>query len=312
MKKILLSLAVSFLVLGLNAQVAVHKEKVDYEINHANTKVADTIWTYYDRATTFHIYSVTGGGYIFGNNTHYTESAMNYDGIANADVTEVLFWVGAKWIEGTADDLTVNVYEASNDTTPGTVLGSTTVGMDVIDTSAATNGLNFIPFPSVIATSGNDFFIGINLTSDDTIGVVCNNPLDGNGQGEKRAVINYSGNWASVDYVFGGFDADGMYLPIVDIVSGADFMEQNGLKIKRAYPNPAKDYTTINYSVDSKQNVSIKVFDLTGKIIYSDSEIKSAGNHNLKVDLSKVSTGNYYYTISTAKAKMTSKLVKIQ
>ena len=276
-----------------------------------NTRTADTITTYLDRSSNFYIYGVQGGGYIFGNNGYYTETAMNYDAVANASLTDVILMVGAKYAAN-GTDLTVNAYAATNDTTPGALLGSTTFPMASIDTSSATAGMNTIHFASPVDLGGNPFFVGINLTSSDTIGVICNDPTSNDGQGEKRSVLNYGGAWVSVDYLFGGFDADGMYIPIVDISTGANYMESEGLKVMRVYPNPAKDYATINYAIDKTQNVKVKVFDITGKTILQKEEYQVEGNHQVKVNLSNLPVGNYYYTIQTQATRLTSKIVHVK
>ncbi|GAB4285247.1 MAG: hypothetical protein Kow0068_10560 [Marinilabiliales bacterium] len=311
MRKIVLTLALFALVLGLSAQTAVQLDKVDLPYKHTNTKVADTIWTYMDRATNYYIYGVMGGGYIFGNNGYYTETAMNYDGIANASVTEVLLWVGAKYVISGAD-LTVNVYSATNDTTPGSLIGSGTISMNAIDTTMATGGFNFIPLSTPAATGGNPFFVGINLTSNDTIGVVCSDPSSGDGAGEKRAVLSYSGMWFSIDYMFGGFDADGMYIPVVDIATDANCMEQNGLQVMRAYPNPTNDITNIHFALNEASNVKVKVFDITGKTIFQTESFETAGEHIIPVDFSSYSAGKYYYTITTDKARITTTIAVVK
>ena len=284
---------------------AIQGDKVKPPVNHSITKANDTIWTYLNRGTNFYIYS-TGDGYIFGNNSYYTKTAMQYDAIANASVIEIMLWVGACNVIGAADSLILNVYDDA--TGPGAVLGTAKIGTDVIVVS----NYNYLALTTPVNTNGNMFYVGIDAAfADDTIGVVCNDPSTNDGQGEKRAYL-YMGTWKTVDATFGGFDADGMYIPVVDITTGADFMEQNGLKIMRTYPNPTKDVANIHYSIDNAQNVKIKVFDITEKTIYKTESYQTIGEHIVPVDFSDMSSGNYYYSITTNNAKITSKISVIK
>ena len=276
-----------------------------------NTRTADTITIYLDRASSFVIYGYQGGGYVFGNNVDFTESAMQYDAIANASLTDVIFWVAAKEIVGTPDNLVVNAYSDASGN-PGTVIGTTTIGMDVIDTTAATSGFNTIHFSTPVDLGGAMFYVGANLATDDTIGFVSSNPDSLDGNGEKRAKLNYNGTWMAYDDAFGGFDCDAMYIPIVDISTGANYMESKGLKVMRVYPNPAKDFATINYSIDKTQNVKVRVFDVTGKVILQQEETQVAGNQQVKVNLTNLPAGNYYYTIPTESTRLTSKIVHVK
>ena len=74
-----------------------------------------------------------------------------------------------------------------------------------------------------------------------------------------------------------------------------------------AYPNPAQDFTNIRYRIDEPTNVSVEVFDLTGRVIEHSSEKLTAGTHDIKISLQGVSAGNYYYTIKTKNSQLTSK-----
>ncbi|HCS20613.1 MAG TPA: hypothetical protein DIW47_08635, partial [Bacteroidetes bacterium] len=81
------------------------------------------------------------------------------------------------------------------------------------------------------------------------------------------------------------------------------------LTLMGAYPNPAKDFTNISYTIMEQATVSVNVFDLTGRVILNSSQPLSAGTHNIKVSLKDIPAGNYYYTITTGDARLTSKFV---
>jgi len=98
----------------------------------------------------------------------------------------------------------------------------------------------------------------------------------------------------------------------VDIQVGAEFMQSKDLKIYRAYPNPTNGVSNIKYGIENAQNVSVKVFDITGKTIFSNESTQSAGSHIVPVDFSAYPAGTYFYTISTNNSKITSKITVIK
>ena len=86
------------------------------------------------------------------------------------------------------------------------------------------------------------------------------------------------------------------------------------------YPNPFNPVTSIQYEVSSlpdgkagRQIVSLKVYDLLGKeIAILIDEEKPAGKYEIKFDASDLSSGIYFYTLSSAYFTQTKKLVLIK
>ena len=89
-------------------------------------------------------------------------------------------------------------------------------------------------------------------------------------------------------------------------------MQQKGLKIYKAYPNPTNGVSNIKYGIESTQNVSVKVFDITGKTIFSNESAQSAGSYIVPVDFSSYPAGTYFYTIATNNTKITSEITVIK
>ncbi|MDD2890432.1 MAG: clostripain-related cysteine peptidase [bacterium] len=74
-------------------------------------------------------------------------------------------------------------------------------------------------------------------------------------------------------------------------------------------PNPASVYTSIRYSIPNKTNISLRVFDLTGRLVktlYSGEQI--AGTHNVSLKSSELSKGIYFVTLQTNYVTKTQKL----
>ena len=66
---------------------------------------------------------------------------------------------------------------------------------------------------------------------------------------------------------------------IGDICDGIGIGEDNVFKWQ-IYPNPLQDYAIISFAEESQKNVSIKIINLSGKLIYNANSIKSG--HKIK------------------------------
>ena len=65
----------------------------------------------------------------------------------------------------------------------------------------------------------------------------------------------------------------------------------------RLFPNPANDYFIASISNEKNENVNLKISDVTGKVILSDSFLIEKGIENqLRIDLTSCSNGLYYVT----------------
>jgi hypothetical protein len=283
--------------------------------------VIDTMWppsfggTYMcDTALVYYWLPAPHQGYLTGNNliqgvVSSTEVGQRYAFSGTGAVSEVLVWYGHLY--GTTGNTSVKMYSVNAGKNPGTVLGtSNTVPMSALTTTAIAT-YSFTPAVSITS----DFYANVVLpTNGDTVAIAstrigCNTPdsiagmnLTLVGWYNYMELLNASAPLDTALEVF--------IVPIIDNTTGAEeIASSNGLMLKGAFPNPAIDVTNIKYSISEASNVSVTVFDLTGKIIYASSENKSAGNHEVKISLKNISAGNYYYTIKTDKATLTSKFI---
>ena len=75
-----------------------------------------------------------------------------------------------------------------------------------------------------------------------------------------------------------------------------------GVVMAQNFPNPVKDVTTIRYTLSSASNVSIDVYDVTGKKVGSivTNETKQAGTYEVQWNASGFSNGIYIATLRVA------------
>ena len=123
---------------------------------------------------------------------------------------------------------------------------------------------------------------------------------------------HYSGSDAAVFYSLGSQIHTRMnFDPQLLIDASVKTIENNDLSIGNLFPNPTNGKTTINYSLTNSTTVTVKVVDVTGKIVYSSNEgTQNNGSHKLNIDTSAFTNGVYYVTVSTDETQVTKKMIK--
>lgn len=92
---------------------------------------------------------------------------------------------------------------------------------------------------------------------------------------------------------------------------GVENMEAQGYGLGKAFPNPASaSDLNIPIKLGNKENVSINVMDLRGKVVRSfTQENMTAGNHVIKFDVSDLSGGMYIYELNAGDYTSSNKVV---
>jgi hypothetical protein len=82
----------------------------------------------------------------------------------------------------------------------------------------------------------------------------------------------------------------------------------NSFELKQNYPNPFDGTTTIEYTIPEMANVSLMVYDVTGKIVKSViSETQQKGTY--KVNVSGLQRGIYLYQLNAGENKAVNKMI---
>lgn len=121
------------------------------------------------------------------------------------------------------------------------------------------------------------------------------------------------------DIFFGNFidgpktDGNGNYEPL-DLAQ-QQITSVNGFFNKRfglanAFPNPAKDFTTIQFNINTTSQVVLKLIDHKGSVVKEVlNDRKEAGEHEIRADLSGLKPGIYIYQIEAGLLKTAKKLI---
>jgi hypothetical protein len=86
--------------------------------------------------------------------------------------------------------------------------------------------------------------------------------------------------------------------------------EQKGYKLEQNIPNPAAAQTSISYFTPGKENIIITLFNEEGKeVAVLVDENQSQGEHTVSLDMTKYSSGIYFYKMQVGNISSTKKLV---
>ena len=87
----------------------------------------------------------------------------------------------------------------------------------------------------------------------------------------------------------------------------------NDFKLYQNYPNPFNPSTTIQYAIDSRQFVTLKVYDILGKEVATlVNEEKPAGSYEIDFDAHNLSSGIYFYQLIVGNYIQTRKMVLLK
>jgi len=94
-----------------------------------------------------------------------------------------------------------------------------------------------------------------------------------------------------------------------DAITGIDETDGN-VGVGQNVPNPFSNETTIPYSLKNNSDVSLTIFDVTGKVVMTQSQTAvGAGMHNFTVTTTDLAPGVYYYTVQAGAGKVTHKMI---
>ncbi len=87
----------------------------------------------------------------------------------------------------------------------------------------------------------------------------------------------------------------------------------HAINLENVSPNPASNYANLIYTVSEPTNVSLKLYDITGKEVLKiiDNEHQQSGRYKAVAELTGLQAGVYLYEFTTSSGyKVTKKLIK--
>ncbi|MBW7855342.1 T9SS type A sorting domain-containing protein [Ignavibacteria bacterium CHB1] len=104
------------------------------------------------------------------------------------------------------------------------------------------------------------------------------------------------------------------YLPImVTGISNENLNYTDGFKLLQNYPNPFNPETTIKFSIPEYTAVTLEVFDVTGKLLYTliSTELQ-AGSYSMKFNANSLASGIYFYKLTAGNYQATRRFILLK
>jgi hypothetical protein len=84
-------------------------------------------------------------------------------------------------------------------------------------------------------------------------------------------------------------------------------------KLSQNYPNPLNPSTTIRFEIPETNEVTLKIYDVTGKeVAILVNEVKKAGSYNINFNASQLSSGVYFYRLQAGSFILVKKLMLLK
>lgn len=100
---------------------------------------------------------------------------------------------------------------------------------------------------------------------------------------------------------------------IYDLLNEVIIGVPDKFELNQNFPNPFNPSTVIRYALPVSGRVALSVFDVTGaEVVVLVNETKEAGSYEVRFDASGLSSGVYFYTLTSGEFTMTKKLVLMQ
>ncbi len=102
------------------------------------------------------------------------------------------------------------------------------------------------------------------------------------------------------------------HINVINRMSATGIKEIQGLSAWSLYPNPSAGDATIRYSLNASAKITVQIYDLAGRVAYTENNIgqQDAGNHQLSLDLSALPSGTYFIRLN-ANAHSETKLLNL-
>ncbi|NCQ18650.1 MAG: T9SS type A sorting domain-containing protein, partial [Ignavibacteria bacterium] len=83
--------------------------------------------------------------------------------------------------------------------------------------------------------------------------------------------------------------------------------------LEQNYPNPFNPTTSIQYSLNNSQYVSLKIYDVLGNELATlVNEVQSAGAYKIGFDATTFSSGVYFYQLRQNNSVITKKMTLVK
>jgi hypothetical protein len=130
--------------------------------------------------------------------------------------------------------------------------------------------------------------------------------------GNVNSVVTVTGTFCTFNSCGGSTTFD-VNVNVDGCGEGRSALTTSGNSQVELFPNPTNGLATVTFTTNSDENVSVTVFDLSGKErMVLANEYVAKGTHRLQADLSKLAAGTYIIRIASASENQTLRVIKTE
>jgi len=197
-------------------------------------------------------------------------------------------------INGNSDSTDVKVFHGATDAPAVDVIINGNAGAKLVDNLDYGNATGYATVQSI----SYDLGVGANpVTAPGDVLATFEADLSGAGGSAGIVVasgfLNAANNNDGVPFGLVLFLPDnigqGLLLPLVTNID--DLIVSN--ESLNVFPNPALDRTQISFDLVSTADVAFRLYDLNGRVVWESDVTKTAGAHQMELDLTSIAGGNY-------------------
>ncbi len=217
--------------------------------------------------------------------------AVNFDGGSDADA-----------------EVSISLWGVNKYTGDVKLLASTPYTLTELDADPNNNDFTIIPFGKPIPlTPGFEHILTLDHPQQENeVHIVCQ-PYDyDNSTWIVGDYAGYGEEWLMVDVISPAI----RLLTNIDNSVGIDETHTEILQVGQNFPNPANGNTTIPFSLTNTSAVSIRILDVTGKVVYQNEFGKfSPGYNEISIENLNLNSGIYTYQVSTDSYTISKKML---
>lgn len=262
--------------------------------NQVNLKLSAYQQKYYDYLINANNFYQDGFSLqSFGQSNSSLQSQHNYSPNHNATTTLLVPIIVSSGLSSFVYDDVVLVQPASN----GSVFGQSAFN-DYVIAEATKDGLTWIPIANGYNSASNSNWLSAfnsAKSGDQSLTATESFDLKSNFKTGDTLLIRFR-LYSNTDNTVGwGWSIDNLYIQQTPAA-----VEPNSANELMVYPNPSPGKFTISYSLTMESEVSINVWDVTGKSIsYQNFGIQPAGKNRAELNLGEMPDGIYLVRLNT-------------
>ncbi len=108
----------------------------------------------------------------------------------------------------------------------------------------------------------------------------------------------------------GDFPGNSLWVDNVELHYPAGVTENLNIQQLIAFPVPAKDVINLNITAIKPEKISVKLYDIKGKVVWQNNYDLQSGDNNVKIEIAQLPPGTYQFHLEGERGNLSKKFIK--